>query len=100
MVFSLEEKRQSLAKSLPNIFGKMFYGPRESLLNIVALIPTSAFGVNTSVNMSRVVVAASCSGALVPRRQPGISIKFQIPVKFGTKASGRKLRGKIHFPFQ
>lgn len=47
-----------------------------------------------------VVAAASCSRAAFPQREPEISIKFQIPVKFGMKASGRKLKMKMNFPFQ
>lgn len=35
-----------------------------------------------------------------PRLEPGIFITFQIPVKFGTKASGRSLKMKINLTFQ
>lgn len=70
MVFSLEEKHQSFATMCKQSFWKMFYGPWELLLNIVALIPTSTFGVNTSLQKSCSEEwwwqhhAASCSRAV------------------------------------
>lgn len=43
---------------------------------------------------------AAAPGQVVPQWEPGVSITFQIPVRLGSKASGRKLEMKIHFLFQ
>lgn len=91
----LQQRVANTGKGFPKYF--MVCG---NLCAFVTLILKSVFGVKTPEPISRRPAEGSGGGSTTLWTGARMFITFQIPVKFGTKASGRDLKMKINLTFQ